>query len=80
MNQKKVLDGLIASANIAYGKFSFSNLTKYIPVTELSGRVLNKESHRSKQIMEYALTQKLCGVKMVPSPLYGSVFKEIRNV
>ena len=30
--------------------------------------------------MEYALTQKLCGVKMVPALLYGNEFKEIRNV
>ena len=30
--------------------------------------------------MEYALTKKLCGVKMVPALLYGNEFKEIRNV
>ena len=30
--------------------------------------------------MEYALIQKLCGVKMIPGLLYGNEFKEIRNV
>ena len=29
--------------------------------------------------MEYALTQKFCGVQMVPGLLYGHEFKEIRN-
>ena len=80
MKQKKVLDGPIASANIKHGKFPFSNLAKGDLVTELRGRGLIEESHKSKQLMEYALTQKLCGVKMVPGLLYGNEFKEIRNV
>ena len=49
-------------------------------VTELRGRGLVEESHKSKQLMEYALTLKLCGVRMVPGLLYGDEFKEIRNV
>ena len=80
MKQKKVLDGPIASANIKHGKFPFSNLTKGDLVTELRGRGLIEESHKSKQLMEYALIQKLCGVKMIPGLLYGNEFKEIRNV
>ena len=80
MKQKKVLDGPIASANIKHAKFPFSNLTKGDLVTELRGRGLIEESHKSKHLMEYALTQKLCGVKMVPALLYGNEFKEIRNI
>ena len=49
-------------------------------VTELCGRGLVEESHKSKQLMEYALTLKLCGVWMVPGLLYGDESKEIRNV
>ena len=79
MNQKKVLDGPVASANIKHGKFPFSNLTKGNLVTEVRGRSLIEESHKTKQLMEYALTQKLCGVTMVPALLYGNEFKEIRN-
>ena len=30
--------------------------------------------------MEYALTQKLCGFKMVPALSYDNEFNEIRNV
>ena len=75
MKQKKVLDGPIASANIKHEKFPFSNLTKGDLVTELQGRGLIEESHKSKQLMEYELTQKLCGVKMVPRVLYGNGFK-----
>ena len=78
--QKKVLDGPIASANAKHGKFPFSNLAKVNLVTELHGRDLIEESHKSKQLMEYALIQKLCGVKMIPGLLYGNEFKEIRNV
>ena len=48
--------------------------------TELRGRGLIEVSHKSKQIMGYALTQKFCGVKMVPGLVYGNEFKEIRNV
>ena len=80
MKQKKVLGGPIASANIKHAKFPFSNLTKGDLVTELCGRGLIEESHKSKHLMEYALTQKLCGVKMVPALLYGNEFKEIRNI
>ena len=80
MKQKKVLDGPIASANIKHAKFPFSNLTKGDLVTELRGRGLIEESHKSKHLMEYALIQKLCGVKMVPALLYGNEFKEIRNI
>ena len=81
MKQKKGgLGGPVASANIKHGKFPFSNLTKGDLVTELRGRGLIEESHKSKQLMEYALTQELCGVKMVPGLLYGHEFKEIRNV
>ena len=79
MKQKKVLDCPIVSANIKHGKFPFSNLTKGDLVIELRGRSLIEESHKSKHLMEYALTQKLCGVKMVPALLYGNEFKEIRN-
>ena len=56
MKQKKVLYGPIASANIKYGKFLFSNLTKGDLVTDLHGRGLIEESHKSKQLMEYSLT------------------------
>ena len=72
MKQKKVLNGPIASANIKHGKFSFSNLTKGDLVTELRRRGLIEESHKSKQLMKYAITQKPCGVKMVPALLYGN--------
>ena len=48
MKQKKVLDGPLASANIKHGKFPFSNLTKGDLVTELCGRSLIEESHKSK--------------------------------
>ena len=65
MKRKKVLDGPITSANIKHGKFPFSNLTKGDLVTELHGKGLTEENHKSKQLMEYALTQKHCGVKMV---------------
>ena len=65
IKEKKVLDSPIASANIKHEEFLFSNLTKGDLVTELCGRCLIEESHKSKQLMEYALTQKLCGVKMV---------------
>ena len=78
--EKGDVDGQIVSANIKHGKFPFSNLTKSYLVTELRGRGLIEESHKSKQLKEYALTQKLCGVKMVPGLLYGNEFKEIRNV
>ena len=80
MKQKKGgLGGPVASANIKHGKFPFSNLTKGDLVTELRGRGLIEESHKSKQLMEYALTQKLCGVNMVPGLLYSNDFKEIKN-
>ena len=81
IKQKKVLDGPVASANIKHAKFSFSNLKKGDFVTELHGRgSIIEESHRSKQLMEYALTQKHCGTKMVPGLLYGNEFKEVRNI
>ena len=81
MKQKRGgLGGPVASANIKHGKFPFSNLTKDNIVIELRGGGLIEESHKSKQLMEYALTQKLCGVKMVPELLYCNEFNEIRNV
>ena len=80
MKRKKVLDGPIASANIKHGKFPFSNFAKGDLVTELRGRGLIEESHKSKQIMEYALRQEICGAKLVPGLLYGHEFKEIRNI
>ena len=80
MKQKKFLDGPIASANIKHVKFPLSNLTKGDIVTELRGRGVIEESHKSKHLMEYALAQKLRSVKMVPALLYGNEFKEIRNV
>ena len=75
MKQKKVLDGPIASANIKHGKFPFSNLTKGDLVTELRGKGLIEESHKSKQLMEYALALKLFGVNMVPGLVYGNEFQ-----
>ena len=77
MKQKKGgLGGPVASANIKHGKFPFSNLTKGNLVIKLHGRGLIEESHKR---MEYALTQKLCGVNMVPGLLYSNDFKEIKN-
>ena len=72
---KRVVVGSISSANIKHGKFPFSNLTKSDLVTELLRRGLTEESHKSKQLMEYALALKLCGVNMVPGRVYGNEFK-----
>lgn len=78
--QKKLLDGPIVSANIKYVKFHFTNLTKDNHVTGLRGRGFIEDSHKNKQLMEYALIQKFCGVEIVPALYYGNGFKETRNV